>query len=39
MIKMAPDTAQARLREYLDNITRTDLCRVSGINATCVPWQ
>ena len=31
MIKMAPDTAQARLRDYLDNITRTDISRVSGI--------
>ena len=25
MIKIAPDTAQARLRDYLDNITRTDI--------------
>ena len=32
MIKMAPNTAQARLRDYLDNITRTDISRVSGIN-------
>ena len=32
MIKMAPDTAQARLRDYLDNITRTDISRVSGIH-------
>ncbi len=31
MIKMAPDTAQARLRDYLNNITRTDISRVSGI--------
>ena len=31
MIKMAPDTAQARLRDYLDDITRTDISRVSGI--------
>ena len=31
MIKMAPDTAQARLRDYLGNITRTDISRVSGI--------
>lgn len=32
MVKMAPNTAQARLRDYLDNITRTDISRVSGIN-------
>lgn len=31
MIKMAPHTAQARLRDYLDNITRTDISRVSGV--------
>ncbi len=31
MIKMAPNTAQARLRDYLDNITRTDISRVSGV--------
>ena len=31
MIKMAPNTAQARLRDYLDNIARTDISRVSGI--------
>ena len=31
MIKMSPNTAQARLRDYLDNITRTDISRVSGV--------
>ncbi|MXW42915.1 MAG: ATP-binding protein [Acidimicrobiia bacterium] len=31
MIQMVPNIAQARLRDYLDNITRTDLSRVSGI--------
>jgi len=31
MIKMAPNTAQARLRDYLDNIIRTDISRVSGV--------
>ena len=31
MITMAANTAQARLRDYLDNITRTDISRVSGI--------
>ncbi len=31
MIKMAPNTAQARLRDYLDNVTRTDIFRVSGV--------
>ena len=31
MIKLAPNTAQARLRDYLDNITRTDVSRVSGV--------
>ena len=31
MTKMAPDIAQARLRDYLDDITRTDISRVSGV--------
>lgn len=32
MITMAPNTAQARLRDYLDNIRRTDISRVAGVN-------
>jgi len=32
MIEMAPNTAQARLRDYLDSITRIDISRVSGVN-------
>ena len=31
MIQIVLNIAQARLRDYLDNITRTDLSRVSGI--------
>ena len=31
MIGMNPRTAQARLRDYLDDITRVDIARVSGI--------
>ncbi len=32
MIHLAPDIAQARLRDYLDNVTRTDISRVSGVS-------
>ncbi len=31
MISLAPGTAQARMRDYLDNITRIDVSRVSGV--------
>ena len=31
MIGMAPTTAQARLRDYLDDIARTDISRVAGV--------
>ena len=31
MIRMAPRTAQARLRDYLDNIVRVDISRVAGV--------
>ena len=31
MINMGPDTAQARLRDYLDNIARIDISRVADI--------
>ncbi|WP_419840365.1 ATP-binding protein [Candidatus Poriferisodalis sp.] len=31
MIGMSPDVAQARLRDYLDDITRVDISRVAGI--------
>lgn len=31
MIKMAPAVAQARLRDYLDDIARTDISRVAGV--------
>ena len=31
MVGMAPGTAQARLRDYLDDITRTDISRVAGV--------
>ncbi len=31
MVGMAPTTAQARLRDYLDDITRTDISRVAGV--------
>ena len=31
MIRMVPRTAQARLRDYLDNIVRVDISRVAGV--------
>ncbi len=31
MIGMVPTTAQARLRDYLDDIARTDISRVAGV--------
>lgn len=31
MTTMAPGTAQARLRDYLDDIARTDISRVAGV--------
>lgn len=31
MITMTPEVAQARLRDYLDDITRTDISRVAGV--------
>ena len=31
MIGMAPTTAQTRLRDYLDDIARTDISRVAGV--------
>ena len=31
MIKMTASTAQARLRDYLDNISRIDISRVAGV--------
>ncbi len=31
MITTAPETAQARLRDYLDDIARTDISRVAGV--------
>jgi len=31
MIKMSANTAQARLRDYLDNIARIDISRVAGV--------
>ena len=31
MINMAPTVAQARLRDYLDDIARTDISRVAGV--------
>lgn len=31
MIRLTPDTAQARMRDYLDNITRIDISRVAGV--------
>ncbi len=31
MIQMSANTAQARLRDYLDNIARIDISRVSGV--------
>ncbi len=31
MITMTPGTAQARLRDYLDDIARTDISRVAGV--------
>ena len=31
MVNMAPSTAQARLRDYLDDIARTDISRVAGV--------
>lgn len=31
MIKLSPTTAQARLRDYLNDISRTDISRVAGI--------
>lgn len=32
MIAMAPTTAQARLRDYLNDVTRTDISRVAGVS-------